>query len=74
MDLEYARHLLERNRSNQSLADQRAERKAWSPKEDETIVKLVDKHGTKSWTLIAQELSKVIPGSNRTGKQCRTRL
>lgn len=37
------------------------------PQEDAAIIKLVDKHGAKKWSRIAQEL----PG--RIGKQCRER-
>ena len=47
-------------------------RRAWSREEDAAIVKLVERHGTKLWALISQELNTQISG-NRTGKQCRTR-
>eukprot|EP00941_MAST-03F_sp_MAST-3F-sp1_P003237 g3237.t1 len=50
------------------------DRKAWTRKEDETIIRLVNEHGVKKWTLISEELEKkVMSGVNRTGKQCRTR-
>ena len=49
------------------------ERRAWTRKEDDAIVKLVQKHGTKRWSVIADELNKLQIGVNRTGKQCRTR-
>ncbi|XP_041019336.1 transcription factor MYB3R-1 isoform X2 [Juglans microcarpa x Juglans regia] len=39
----------------------------WSKEEDEVIIKLVNKHGPKKWSTIAQHL----PG--RIGKQCRER-
>jgi len=39
----------------------------WSPEEDETLQKLVEKHGARNWALI----SKSIPG--RSGKSCRLR-
>lgn len=39
----------------------------WSPEEDEALQKLVEKHGTRNWSLI----SKSIPG--RSGKSCRLR-
>ena len=55
-----------------SLAD-RPERRAWSRKEDDAIVRLVQKHGTKKWAIIAQELNAEISGVCRSGKQCRTR-
>ncbi|KAJ8609882.1 hypothetical protein CTAYLR_007492 [Chrysophaeum taylorii] len=56
-----------------SLASQEAsQRRAWSRKEDDAIMRLVNKHGTKRWAVISQELNKEIPGF-RSGKQCRTR-
>ncbi|KAJ1476368.1 Homeodomain-like protein [Baffinella frigidus] len=39
----------------------------WTPEEDEAVRKLVDKHGDKSWVLVASFLP------NRTGKQIRER-
>ncbi|CAL0331783.1 unnamed protein product [Lupinus luteus] len=39
----------------------------WSPEEDDSLQKLVDKHGPRNWSLI----SKSIPG--RSGKSCRLR-
>ncbi|XP_071724628.1 transcription factor MYB44-like [Rutidosis leptorrhynchoides] len=39
----------------------------WSPEEDESLTKLVQKHGPRNWSLI----SKSIPG--RSGKSCRLR-
>lgn len=59
--------------SDLSLASQEAsQRRAWSRKEDDAIMRLVNKHGTKRWAVISQELNKEIPGI-RSGKQCRTR-
>jgi len=49
------------------------ERRAWSRKEDEAIIRLVEKHGLKQWSMVAAEHAQELPGSNRTGKQCRTR-
>ena len=43
------------------------QRKQWTQYEDDTVRRLVHLHGTRSWTLVAQNL----PG--RTGKQCRER-
>jgi len=43
------------------------QRKQWTQYEDETVRRLVHLHGTRSWTMVAQQL----PG--RTGKQCRER-
>ncbi len=51
----------------------RFERRAWTHEEDQGILHLVAQHGVRSWTLIAQELSKLVNGARRTGKQCRTR-
>lgn len=51
----------------------RMERKAWTPDEDRLIVHYINIYGFKKWAQIAQHLSEQIPGSNRTGKQCRTR-
>ncbi|XP_074264027.1 transcription factor MYB73-like [Silene latifolia] len=39
----------------------------WSPEEDESLTRLVQKHGPRNWSLI----SKSIPG--RSGKSCRLR-
>ncbi|KAL3812343.1 hypothetical protein ACJIZ3_013611 [Penstemon smallii] len=39
----------------------------WSPEEDESLQRLVEKHGARNWSLI----SKLIPG--RSGKSCRLR-
>ena len=39
----------------------------WTPEEDETVVRLVEIHGTKKWSLIARQLN------GRLGKQCRER-
>ena len=54
------------------MAD-RPERRAWSRKEDDAIVRLVQRHGTKRWAVIAQELNAEIQNVCRSGKQCRTR-
>jgi len=48
-------------------------RKLWQKTEDDAIVNLVDKYGTKRWTFIAQMLKEEIGISGRTGKQCRER-
>ena len=42
-------------------------RKQWTQEEDDTVRRLVQDHGTRAWTVVAQHL----PG--RTGKQCRER-
>jgi Myb-like DNA-binding domain len=51
----------------------RSERRAWSRDEDESITRLVTHYGIKRWSLIAQHLEREVPGSVRSGKQCRTR-
>ncbi|KAK1931079.1 Myb-related protein B [Phytophthora citrophthora] len=54
----------------QSVASQRKERKPvckWTEKEDLMMLKLVQKYGTRHWTIIGTKL----PGRN--GKQCRER-
>ena len=40
---------------------------AWTLEEDEAVIRLVETHGTKKWSLIARELN------GRLGKQCRER-
>ena len=49
------------------------ERRAWTRKEDEAIIRLVGKYGTKRWSVISENLNKEDLGVQRTGKQCRTR-
>ena len=39
-----------------------SQRRAWSRKEDDAIMRLVGKHGTKRWAIISQELNKEVPG------------
>ncbi len=57
------------------LSDQarKAKKMPWSEKEDILLRNIVNKEGSKPWTLVAQELNKVSPGVERTGKQCRER-
>jgi len=40
---------------------------AWTPEEDAIVIRLVEIHGTKKWSIIAKELN------GRLGKQCRER-
>lgn len=42
-------------------------KKSWSQDEDRQLIALIEKHGTKNWSTIAQLLP------NRIGKQCRER-
>jgi hypothetical protein len=45
----------------------------WTNEEDEAIRQMVMKYGTKSWALIAENLSKEHSIAGRSGKQCRER-
>jgi hypothetical protein len=45
----------------------------WTIEEDEAIRQMVMKYGTKSWALIAENLSKEHSIAGRSGKQCRER-
>lgn len=49
------------------------ERRSWSDDEDDAIIEFVRKFGTKRWSIIAENLNKENLGTERTGKQCRTR-
>ena len=49
------------------------ERKAWTRKEDDAIIKSVKKYGVKNWSSVAEDLEALGIGVKRTGKQCRTR-
>ena len=47
--------------------DVRSKRRPWSPEEDTRLKELVERHGIKSWAIIATQLEQ------RNGKQCRER-
>ena len=47
--------------------DARSKRRPWSPEEDTQLKELVERHGIKSWAIIATQLEQ------RNGKQCRER-
>ncbi len=49
------------------------ERRAWTRKEDDAIIRLVEEYGTKRWSVISDHLNNENYGNERTGKQCRTR-
>jgi myb proto-oncogene protein len=49
------------------------ERRAWTRKEDDAIIRLVEEYGTKRWSVISDRLNNENYGNERTGKQCRTR-
>lgn len=42
-------------------------KKSWTPDEDQLLIALINEHGTKNWSIIANRLP------NRIGKQCRER-
>jgi ribosomal protein L19E len=48
-------------------------RRVWTNEEDDAIKQMVAKYGTKSWALIAENLSKEHSIAGRSGKQCRER-
>eukprot|EP00359_Climacostomum_virens_P005967 CAMPEP_0204905952 /NCGR_PEP_ID=MMETSP1397-20131031/5714_1 /ASSEMBLY_ACC=CAM_ASM_000891 /TAXON_ID=49980 /ORGANISM="Climacostomum Climacostomum virens, Strain Stock W-24" /LENGTH=249 /DNA_ID=CAMNT_0052074905 /DNA_START=9 /DNA_END=754 /DNA_ORIENTATION=+ len=50
-----------------------SERRPWTTEEDEAIRELVQEHGTKHWTDIAQLMEERFLIKGRTGKQCRER-
>ncbi|KAF0746537.1 hypothetical protein AaE_008086 [Aphanomyces astaci] len=49
------------------------ERRAWTRKEDDAIIRLVEEYGTKRWSVISDHLNNENYGNERTGNQCRTR-
>jgi len=53
--------------------DAGSDRRVWTTEEDQTIRALVHKHGTKSWSVIAENLHKELSLASRSGKQCRER-
>ena len=48
-------------------------RRIWTVEEDEAIRAMVEKYGTKSWAVIAENLTHTYSISGRSGKQCRER-
>lgn len=55
------------NNSNTNTTNNNRVKGSWSPQEDATLIKLVEQHGPRNWSLI----STGIPG--RSGKSCRLR-
>jgi hypothetical protein len=49
------------------------DRRVWSQDEDDAIRALVTKYGTKTWSVIAEQIVKEYNIEGRTGKQCRER-
>ena len=64
------------NRADTSMGgddDGGSDRRVWAPEEDEAIRALVTKYGTKTWSIIAEQILKEYNIEGRTGKQCRER-
>lgn len=53
--------------SNKNSDQPNRKQNSWTAEEDEKVLRLVEKYGTKRWALIGQEFK------DRTGKQCRER-
>ncbi len=58
---------------NNKNKNKRHVRRTWTSEEDSMISQLVEKHGTKNWTVVSQALEVSKVKSKRTGKQCRER-
>jgi molybdopterin biosynthesis enzyme MoaB len=50
-----------------------SDRRVWAKEEDDAIRELVAKYGTKTWSVIAEQIVKDYNIEGRTGKQCRER-
>lgn len=50
-----------------------SDRRVWAKEEDDAIRALVAKYGTKTWSIIAEQIVKEYGIEGRTGKQCRER-
>eukprot|EP00826_Nyctotherus_ovalis_P011337 TRINITY_DN12956_c0_g1_i3.p3 TRINITY_DN12956_c0_g1~~TRINITY_DN12956_c0_g1_i3.p3 ORF type:complete len:142 (+),score=22.15 TRINITY_DN12956_c0_g1_i3:180-605(+) len=48
-------------------------RRLWDKAEDEAIIRLVRRHGTRKWALISRKLKEKYHLYERSGKQCRER-
>ncbi|KAH8043973.1 hypothetical protein JL721_12989 [Aureococcus anophagefferens] len=51
------------------FSQEASQRRAWSRKEDDAIMRLVSKHGTKRWAVISQELNKEAPPSGAAAQR-----
>jgi hypothetical protein len=60
-------------RSQSRSGHETSDRRVWTTEEDNAIRQLVAKHGTKSWSVIAENLQKELSIAGRSGKQCRER-
>lgn len=56
-----------------SASDVGSDRRVWAKEEDDAIRELVAKYGTKTWSVIAEQIVKEYNIEGRTGKQCRER-
>ncbi|CAK4236533.1 unnamed protein product [Aphanomyces euteiches] len=64
---------LDSNCGKKGVSGTAYERRAWTRKEDDAIIRLVEEYGTKRWSVISDHLNNENYGNERTGKQCRTR-
>ena len=62
-----------RTGSRATHGSESSDRRVWTAEEDNAIRQLVAKHGTKSWSVIAENLQKELSIAGRSGKQCRER-
>jgi hypothetical protein len=60
-------------RASSRSGHETSDRRVWTTEEDNAIRTLVAKHGTKSWSVIAENLQKELAIAGRSGKQCRER-
>jgi hypothetical protein len=67
------RHMYPPAPKRQNGRSETSDRRVWTADEDNAIRALVAKHGTKSWSVIAENLQKELSIAGRSGKQCRER-
>ena len=67
------RHMYPPASKRQNGRSETSDRRVWTSDEDNAIRALVAKHGTKSWSVIAENLQKELSIAGRSGKQCRER-
>jgi hypothetical protein len=65
--------IVARGSSRATHGTEASDRRVWTIEEDNAIRQLVAKHGTKSWSVIAENLAKDLNIAGRSGKQCRER-
>jgi hypothetical protein len=66
-------HVVPHATKRQNGRNETSDRRVWTSDEDNAIRALVAKHGTKSWSVIAENLQKELAIAGRSGKQCRER-